>query len=297
MLGTSYVKNNKSESYNKQVNCNLSVRKAADVCFDRLVQIGFDKKTASQLSSKFEAAAVISQINALPHRNPSKNKLGMLRRSIEENWPLPEASNSSSNFLPTLFATHVYATWAGNSGDPVSSPSGADIQAAATFLSAFKDSPNPESGIALAKRFGEFIRREEKRQKPISRSVVMAIRIFGDQFYQEILLSKTKQNKKSFSSKPAGQDSIEHKLTTEQIEILRQKKEELRKHSPALWQKFCEEEFAKRKRLEIFSASTISKELRSKILTSFDCEQSQLSRFSKFCEMIRTKCNSSLSVI
>jgi len=56
---------------------------------------GFSAKDASQLSERFTEAEVRDQVEWLPRRTISKNKLGLLRRAIEERWPKPENAEES----------------------------------------------------------------------------------------------------------------------------------------------------------------------------------------------------------
>lgn len=54
-----------------------------------LMTAGFDEATAHRLASRTTAKEIEQQIAWLPRRNPNHNRMGMLRRAIEENWSEP----------------------------------------------------------------------------------------------------------------------------------------------------------------------------------------------------------------
>lgn len=54
-----------------------------------LTDAGFDKPTAQRLAGRVDAEVIRRQIEWLPERGSNTNKLGMLRRAIEEDWPAP----------------------------------------------------------------------------------------------------------------------------------------------------------------------------------------------------------------
>jgi hypothetical protein len=57
---------------------------------DVLRQAGFDEPTARKLSSVASLDQIARQIAWLPLRNAGHNRLGMLRRAIEQNWSKPD---------------------------------------------------------------------------------------------------------------------------------------------------------------------------------------------------------------
>jgi hypothetical protein len=60
-----------------------------------LIEQGFDEPTARSLALN-PLNAIRRQIDWLPLRRPTRNKLGMLRRAIEQDWPEPTLSLKSS---------------------------------------------------------------------------------------------------------------------------------------------------------------------------------------------------------
>ncbi len=56
-----------------------------------LRQAGFDEHVALELSQKRGLQEIKQQIEWLPHRNPERNSLGMLRKAIEADWSKPDS--------------------------------------------------------------------------------------------------------------------------------------------------------------------------------------------------------------
>lgn len=59
-------------------------------CFQTLRGEGFDDRVARQLAERFSVDQVLNQIEWLSLRAPAKNRLGLLRRAIENSYPKPE---------------------------------------------------------------------------------------------------------------------------------------------------------------------------------------------------------------
>jgi len=62
-----------------------------------LRKTGFDDQTARTLSRKRGLKEIQCQIHWIDARNPRDNRLGMLRRAIEDNWPKPPAVQHHEN--------------------------------------------------------------------------------------------------------------------------------------------------------------------------------------------------------
>ncbi|MCX6038989.1 MAG: hypothetical protein NTW99_14125, partial [Chloroflexi bacterium] len=81
---------------------------------DLLVRQGFDETTARQLAQGVPLDVIQRQIDWLPGRSASRNRLGLLRRAIEQDWPQPEgagpvsAASSAEQAQARIFAGHYY---------------------------------------------------------------------------------------------------------------------------------------------------------------------------------------------
>lgn len=62
----------------------------------RLIGLGFTPDVARGLVGEFGPGEVRRQIEWLPRRNASRNRLGLLRRAIEEQWAEPRASRTDN---------------------------------------------------------------------------------------------------------------------------------------------------------------------------------------------------------
>lgn len=64
-----------------------------------LRDVGFDTRTAAELSQTFSTQEIRQQLDWLSYRHPRQNPLGMLRKAIEEHWPQPPATNARDDQL------------------------------------------------------------------------------------------------------------------------------------------------------------------------------------------------------
>lgn len=67
-------------------------------CFSTLKREGFDDVTARKLANAFSVESVLNQIDWLPLRGRTRNRLGLLRCAIQGNWPKPESANVGKGF-------------------------------------------------------------------------------------------------------------------------------------------------------------------------------------------------------
>jgi len=140
---------------------------------------GFTGKVVVDLAARFDVEQIRSQIAWLPERAPSRNRLGMLRRAIEENWSAPEELRHAEVSSGKSFAQHFYAGLAGNLGVPVAEPSAHDLEQSTTFvdrLLALKPAANDV--MAWGRQFAAYVR-EHKTNRDVT-SLVLALRLHGD---------------------------------------------------------------------------------------------------------------------
>jgi hypothetical protein len=75
------------------------------VAVSLLKEQGFDDTAAQRIATATSVQSVIDQIEWLPMRGVSRNRLGLLRRAIEGNWPKPDTS--TRNFGHPKFAARA----------------------------------------------------------------------------------------------------------------------------------------------------------------------------------------------
>jgi len=145
---------------------------------------GFDRRTAERLSNRHTLEVIQNQIEWIQERTPTRNKLGMLRKAIEENWPRPEKLRISE-VLKTpgaLFTSNYYAGFAGNRGAPIVEPSLREIEAAEQYTKRLLDlHPDPTQASAWGRAFGEMVHAHEGNSRALS--LILALRVSGDRFY------------------------------------------------------------------------------------------------------------------
>ena len=82
---------------NKQQQPAAAVEFSSGSLFQALIaEEGFDEKTARYLVTTFSLECIERQRLWLQHRAVHRNRLGMLRRAIEQDWPQPEGSLTES---------------------------------------------------------------------------------------------------------------------------------------------------------------------------------------------------------
>jgi hypothetical protein len=113
---------------------------AVESPFDLLIKTGFDERTAQRLAQKRPMEVIQRQIEWLHLRAPTRNRLGLLRRAIEQDWSKPEgafdADEVASPVLQQakLFASHYYAGYHDYAGEASTEPFLKDIELAAKFV-------------------------------------------------------------------------------------------------------------------------------------------------------------------
>ena len=74
-------KNNSNENYKQQ--------DAGDLVIESLISEGFDRATAENLIEKRGVDVLQRQVKWLDARQPRESRIGMLRKAIDEDWPIP----------------------------------------------------------------------------------------------------------------------------------------------------------------------------------------------------------------
>ena len=147
--------------------------------FALLRREGFTEKAARILARHFSEGQIREQIAWLPRRAPSRNRLGMLRRAIEENWPAPEELRHAEVSAGREFARHFYAGLAGNAGLPIAEPSARDTELAEQFVERLlATKPEKADVIAWARDFAAYV--NERRNARDVNSLVLTLRTHGD---------------------------------------------------------------------------------------------------------------------
>ena len=139
---------------------------------DLLLQTGFDEETARHLARKRPLETIQRQLTWLSQRSPSRNRLGLLRRAIEHNWPKPAGASEEPETadghlaLAKVFASHYYAAYHGFDGPPATEPFPKDLALAGKFIARLLAQENNEGKTSeWGQRFGR-LARENHRNDP-----------------------------------------------------------------------------------------------------------------------------------
>jgi hypothetical protein len=162
---------------------------AADI-YSQLQNEGFDHQAALNLTENYTADQITQQIEWLGKRNPSRNRLGMLRKAIEESWPKPQETSSGKDSgeegKGSVFARYFYAGFAGNPEAPVALPSANDLNAAEGFVARLLSLWPDHSSVAdWGRQFGVHYREAMRGRDGLIVSLVGALRTHGDEYFKQ----------------------------------------------------------------------------------------------------------------
>ncbi len=142
---------------------------------------GFGVQVAAEIADGASLEIIERQIAWLADRTPTKNRLGLLRKAIEQDWSEPTKVGTSqlSGQPGYAFAQHFYAAFSGNYAEPVNEPSPRDCEAAEGFMHrlvpAYPDLTASEAGRALGK-----LARNQRNPFP---SLQLGLRQLGDRLF------------------------------------------------------------------------------------------------------------------
>jgi len=206
--------------------------------FALLKEIGFDSTAARELSERFPENVIRNQIGWLPSRNAVKNRLGLLRRSIEENWPAPEGEPVTvEGRAGEAFAQHYYAGYHGNT-EPAVKPFPRDCLASQNFLERLGLSGNEKAAVEVGKAFGKLVRAKHQAHPKAQPFLSTALVLFGDEFvcsrYRKI------SDQKRIASQTA-QEGHKRANWSAYMSYLRQDEKSLQQGNTALYAAFEED--------------------------------------------------------
>ncbi|MHB9008886.1 MAG: hypothetical protein ACYDC1_18400 [Limisphaerales bacterium] len=149
----------------------------------RLRSVGFDEVTAQRLARWHAEERIRRQIEWLPLRNTTRNRLGLLRRAIEEDWPKPEEGGDPATRLGRVFTAHYYAAYHRFTGEPASEALPRDAQAAARFVERLLALDRDEGRVPQwGREFGGFMRDRHRTEAHTRPNLAPALAQYGDAF-------------------------------------------------------------------------------------------------------------------
>jgi hypothetical protein len=151
----------------------------ADEVVDELMKAGFDRRTARDLTTLAGAQQILNQIRWLDRRNATRNRLGMLRRAIVEDWAEPQATEDRSP--EAALVCGCYAALASNAGTSVAVPTASDLAAARRLISRIANAATPDNAEQIGRQFGA-LARDWRGSTKLPPSFAAVARSFGDRF-------------------------------------------------------------------------------------------------------------------
>jgi hypothetical protein len=276
-----------NETFNKQQQPAEGVLVAAVTeisSYQILKEQGFSERDATALAAAYPAESIVDQVGWLALRNPSRNRLGMLRKAIEENWPAPDSGSGQVDFENgKVFAAHFYAGYAGNDQDPVTSPTLGDAQDAQTFVAKLLESWPEEHRIpAWGRALGKLFIQRAAANKNVFVSCRLALRMCGDDFYARI-----RAERKSRQDEAMQQARTEHKRRFGRVyrDFILSEEKRVKEENLDAYAVFEQTRLADREQI-LKSPFCFSEEFRAEQLRQFDTESQRLRDFAKHFELI-----------
>lgn len=235
-----------------------------------LVEAGFDQQTAEHLACASTVEVIRNQIAWLPKRKAKANRLGLLRRSIEENWPEPEGIQGNGNGgAGEEFARHYYAAYNGNSGSPVTRPFSTDCATASELLIKLGCTEANGPAAELGRAFGKLVRAKhngDPRAKPFLTSAIV---LYGDEF--ALSIQRTRSTRQRMAQEKAKEAHYAANSDRYQA-YLRQAEISLQRSNAALYGAFLEEREKSFDSMRQFGVD----------LSRFQTDQARLAAFAQF---------------
>ena len=244
-----------------------------------LVKQGFDEPAARHLAQQCSLEVIQRQIEWLPFRTATKNRLGLLRKAIEENWLKPEgaarAVPTAGEALARLFAAHYYGAYHGLSGPAQTEPFPKDLQAAGQFVAGLLELRRDENLVPeWGRQFGQLMRAKHQGDPKAKPNLSYALTLYGGLF-----LSQRQREAAAHRKKALGTAKERHQAAfyVRYEDYLRQTEIALQKADSALYAAYLEHRRETRHRMTggllLASADTLAK---------FDSERSRLLCLAEF---------------
>ena len=251
---------------------------AAAAGVELLRNAGFDEVTANRLAHKRSEEVIERQIGWLPKRAPARNRLGLLRRAIEQDWLEPEGIDTSEDSLTPQakeFASHYYAAYHDFPGKAGTESFPKDISVSVKFVSRLLAQESDKTKMPeWGRRFGHFMRERHQGDAKAKPNLSFALVLYGDKFLRLLQNEATARHANALGQ---AREAHQKAFLDEYISYLRQAHEKLQQSNPSIYKPFVEH----RTRLRRLMASGpfLSSAER---LSRFDSDESRLLDFGEF---------------
>ena len=253
-----------------------TAKAAAESPLELLKQTGFDDTTARQLAVKHPTEIIQRQVEWLPLRNITRNRLGLLRRAIEQDWPKPEGVGEDSGRQSGRdFACQYYAAYHGYTGQAATEPFPKDVQAAALLVKRLLALENNESLVPeWGRQFGAFMRQKHRSEANARPNLSFALVLHGDEFLRRFETYHSACSEKAAQKVHAARHEA---LRSEYLAYLRLAERNAQQTAPELYAGFLAERARTRHAMTggLFHAT-------AETLARFDNDESRLAAFAEF---------------
>jgi len=235
---------------------------------DQLQALGFDQASVRELVTGHPLERIERQLAWLPKRNPRRNARGLLKRSVEEDWPEPRVELPQTPAV--RFAAGFYAGWSGARGTALAHPTANDVAAAEPYvdrLLALIAEPGQAEG--WGRDLGAHARRAETGRRDPLCSLVHALRFHGDAFHQVLA---ERQRKAERLARVAAQREHEVQHQADYLAYLSAEEASVRLEDPEAYAAFAASEQRQR---EFVTKNGLS----ANTLASCEREEARLMRF------------------
>lgn len=248
-----------------------------DKSYQLLREQGFDRRAAEQLTSVRSTAQIEKQIEWLEQRRPQQNRLGLLRRAIEENWSAPVSSQLLKNAttLATEFAHQFYAGLAANHDDPAGAAGPTDMLAAEQYVDRLRAiASNADHASAWGRAFGTFVREHRPSWMSIT-SLPRSIRYFGDEFFKRF---KARQDQERHTQVESRRTAHRAQFQSQWCQYVTAVERRIRTSRLRDYARFTS--WRKAKRLDLANARFLLQ--KDRMLARFDSREGTIGQFCEF---------------
>lgn len=238
-----------------------------------LVGAGFSDAVANDLAQHVPLTIIERQVAWLSRRAPARNRLGMLRRALEEDWAEPAEVRSSelSKSEGFVFAQQFYAAFAGNRAEPINQPSPREVAASEMFLGQIRAALPEAAPVACGRALGQLARAQ---RNPFP-SLHVALRQLGDQLLVRL---QAEQRQLHRQEQEAEQQARLTRRLPEYETFLRKEEERLRREQAHGYEAFLTSRLAERAKIAASPVGSRS----TRFLEAFDAESGRLSDLQRF---------------
>lgn len=218
---------------------------------------------------------ITHQLAWLPLRHSTRNRLGLLRRAIEQDWPKPEgAAEDQGQLLGRRFSRHYYAAYHGYTGEAGTEPFPKDLEAAAQIVKRLLAPADDASRVPeWGRQFGSFMRQRQRGEAKARPNLSFAIVLHGDEFLRRVESAHSDRARNAREKSHAVRHAARR---TEYLAYLRLAERNAQQATPDLYATFAEQRARTRHAMAggLFQAS-------AETLAKFDCEDSRLLAFAE----------------